>query len=207
MTENFDDAYEHERDIFVLDLVQLSESQWAHPSLCPGWNVRDVVAHLMMPFELGVPALLRGMLSARFNFDRFALEWARNDSRTPSELLHALAATNTAGFNVPGASPLSPLSHLTIHAYDIRGPLTIDTPISPAAALPVLDDITGGKHAVAATLLAELHLEATDADWSFGNGRSVKGPAGALMSALSGRAAAVDQLFGDGIPVLRSRLS
>ena len=116
-----------------------------------------------------------------FNFDRLALRWARNDRRTPAELLRALAATSTEAFNVPGAGSLAPLCHLTIHAYDIRGPLNIDTPISPDAARPVLDDITGGKHAVPAALLAGLRLEATDAAWSFGQGRQVLGPAGALM--------------------------
>ncbi|WP_207345745.1 maleylpyruvate isomerase family mycothiol-dependent enzyme [Arthrobacter sp. E3] len=206
MTEDFAVLYEQERDIFVQDVSQLSELQWAQPSLRPGWAVRDVVAHLLMPFELGVAALLGRMVAARFNFDRLALQWAVNDGRTPNELLHVLAATKAKAFNVPGAGPLAPLSHLTIHALDIRGPLGIDTPISPAAARPVLDDITGGRHAVSAALLAELRLEATDAEWGFGHGRSVKGPAGALMSAMSGRAAAVDQLVGNGTSLLRSRL-
>ena len=206
MTHDNAEAYERERDIVLHDLAQLHEDQWAHPSLCPGWDVRDVAAHLLMPFELGVAGLFGRMFAARFNFDRLALRWARNDRRTPAELLRALAATSTEAFNVPGAGSLAPLCHLTIHAYDIRGPLNIDTPISPDAARPVLDDITGGKHAVPAALLAGLRLEATDAAWSFGQGMPVLGPAGALMSALSGRAAAFEKLVGDGTASLRSRL-
>lgn len=131
-----------------------------------------------MPFELAVPSLFGRMFAARFSFDRLALRWARNDRRTPAELVHALADTSTEAFNVPGAGPLAPLCHLAIHAHDIRGPLKIDTPVSAATARLVLDDVTGGKHAVPATVLAGLQLETTDADWSFGHGMRVLGPVG-----------------------------
>lgn len=207
MADDIAGVYAHERDIFLGDLAQLEEHQWAHPSLCPGWDVRDLVAHLLMPFELGVPAFLGRMVTARFSFDRLALTWAANDGRTPTELHQALATTTADAFNVPGAGPLAPLSHLSIHAHDIRGPLNIDTPIGPAAARRVLDDITQGKHAVSADLLTGLRVEAVDTEWSVGHGKEVIGPAGVLLSALSGRADAVDRLGGDGAATLRSRLN
>lgn len=206
MAEDIASAYAQERDLLLHDLAQLGEREWAHPSWCPGWDVRDVVAHLMMPYELGVAGVIGRMFTSRFSFDRLALKWARSDRRTPTRLLRALAATNVVAFTVPGAGPLAPLCHLSIHAQDIRGPLGIKTPVSPAAARQVLDDIVLGKHAVPAQRIDGLRLEATDAQWSVGRGMNVSGPAGALMSALSGRALAVDQLAGDGCPTLRQRL-
>jgi Mycothiol maleylpyruvate isomerase N-terminal domain len=36
----------------------LTEAQWATPSLCAGWRTREVLAHLVMPFEMSTPAFL-----------------------------------------------------------------------------------------------------------------------------------------------------
>ncbi|MGS0688083.1 maleylpyruvate isomerase family mycothiol-dependent enzyme [Nakamurella sp. GG22] len=36
----------------------LSEQEWRHPSLCEGWTVRDVAAHLTMQ-QIGLGDLLR----------------------------------------------------------------------------------------------------------------------------------------------------
>lgn len=207
MADGIARTYAHERDILLGDLAQLEQHQWSHPSLCSGWDVRDVVAHLLMPFELAIPAFLGRMLIARFSFDRLALTWAKNDRRTPADLQEALANTQADAFNVPGAGPLAPLTHLSVHAYDIRGPLSIDTPITPAAARQVLDEITQGKHAISASLREGLHIEAADAGWSVGQGQHVIGPAGVLLSALSGRVTAIDQLRGDGTATLRRRLT
>ena len=200
-------AYVHERDSLMQDLISLDEQEWAEPSLCRGWTVRDVVAHLLMPYELGGLAFLGRMMAARFSFDRLALDWARRDQRTGPELLRALGATTAGGFDVPAAGPMAPLSHLTIHAYDVRGALNLSTAVGAVAGRMVLDDITAGKHAVPANRVAGLHLQATDAGWQFGEGELVEGPTGVLLSALSGRRVAADRLVGDGVDALRGRLA
>ena len=48
-------------------------------------------------------------------------------------------------------------------------------------------------------------LRATDTDWRHGSGPEVRGPAIALVLAMTGRKAALDDLGGDGIAVLRER--
>jgi hypothetical protein len=48
-------------------------------------------------------------------------------------------------------------------------------------------------------------LQATDTDWSYGSGPVVAGPARALMLATTGRTAALDELTGPGLELLRSR--
>jgi len=50
-----------------------------------------------------------------------------------------------------------------------------------------------------------LQLKATDADWSTGEGPLVEGPAKLVLSAMTGRRAALDQLSGDGVETMRSR--
>jgi len=53
--------------------------------------------------------------------------------------------------------------------------------------------------------IAGLRLRATDAEWSTGTGPEVSGPALALLLAMTGRAAALDDLSGDGLATLRER--
>lgn len=79
---------------------------------------------------------------------------------------------------------MAPLCHLAIHAYDIRGPLGINTPIDPATAELVLDEITQGKHAVPSTRYDGLRLEAVDSDWSISQGLNARGPVGGVDECL-----------------------
>jgi len=50
------EAIRRERLGLVDWLRQLSPSDWNRPSLCAGWTVKHVVAHLVTPFEVSVPA-------------------------------------------------------------------------------------------------------------------------------------------------------
>lgn len=53
-------------------LAGLSGEQWDHPSLCEGWTVRDVAAHLTLQ-QLGLGAALLLLLTGRrAGLDRLA---------------------------------------------------------------------------------------------------------------------------------------
>ena len=60
--------------------------------------------------------------------------------------------------------------------------------------------LIGGKRRVTGVT-----LKATDADWSHGTGPLVEGPAASLMLATTGRKAALADLHGPGVEILRSR--
>jgi len=51
-----------------------------------------------------------------------------------------------------------------------------------------------------------LRFRAADQDWAHGDGLEITGPSEALAVAIGGRAVALDDLAGPGLPVLRSRL-
>jgi hypothetical protein len=53
--------------------------------------------------------------------------------------------------------------------------------------------------------LEALRFEADDIDWTHGSGPVVRGPAEALLLALTGRTTALDRLKGDGLLTLRAR--
>lgn len=194
---------DEERTLLITDLTGLTEQQWNTPSLCAGWTVRDVTAHLLMPYELSVPAFLTKMIAARFSFDRLADRWARDDPRSSQELIAALAATSAKKFNVPGANEAAPLCHLLAHGEDIRRPLGIrgqTNAESSNAALPQLTRFAKSE------LVEGLRFQSTDTDWSSGQGQLVTGTASALIVTLSGRPAAADELSGGGADEIRTRL-
>lgn len=94
-----------------------------------------------------------------------------------------------------------------MHGQDIAIPLgrRRDMPLE-AAAVAATRDWTMGFPFYARRRLAGLRLDATDVDWSVGQGAVVEGPIAALLLVLTGRPAGLAALSGDGMADLTSRL-
>ena len=208
MTE-IDALVDSERRALLAVLEQLDDAQWRTPSLCVGWSVRDLVVHLLMPYEVSVPRFVGRLAAARFRFDTMADRWARRDPRSPRQVLDALRATASGRFAIPGAPPEAPLSHLVIHLEDVYRPLGVTDRCSSRSAEVVLDQMTGPRFRSTLTpgLLDGLAFSATDADWDFGAGAPVVGRASALITTLAGRSAALDELSGAGAARVRERMT
>jgi len=207
--EDIDQRVDVERARLLEVLSGLDDAQWRTPSLCSGWSVRDLVVHLLMPYELSAPRFLLLMLRARFDFDRAADRWATSDRRSPAEVVAGLRATEQRSFAAgPGAPAEAPLSHLVIHAQDVYLPLGMSSPTDPENAGIVLDQLTGPrfKGSLAPGLVDGLSFSATDAEWRIGAGPEVSGPAAALVTTIAGRGAALHELSGDGVPEVARRL-
>ena len=58
-------AADERRDLAAL-LDSLTPEQWAAPSLCAGWSVRDVVAHILSHEELGWTGVAEAFARGRF---------------------------------------------------------------------------------------------------------------------------------------------
>jgi len=179
-------------------LAELAPEQWNAPSLCAGWRVRDVVSHVLMPYELSTPRFLAGLVANRFDFDRMANAWALRDHRTAAELTAALGAHGK--FRVPGAGPEGELTHMVIHGLDIAYPLGRPYKISAEAANLTLDQLftPRARGLVDADRFAGLSLVATDTGWRHGAGPAVEGSAAALILTLANRPAALRDLTGAG---------
>lgn len=195
-----------ERDRLTTALTDIPEADWRTPSLCAGWTVRDTVAHLLMPYELSIKGLLAGVVRSKLRFNRFADSWARQDARTPDQLLAALNTIDDRRFGGPGVPTSAALSHLVSHGGDIYRPLGVDHVVDDAAARIVLDELVGrGRRSLSPGILDARRFRATDIDWSHGTGATVSGPATALILTLLGRDAAVHELQGDGVAGLTGR--
>ena len=203
-----DALVEAERSALVKTLEGLDDVGWNSASLCRGWRVRDVVAHLLMPYELSLPRFLAAIAGARFSFDRMADRWARRDARSPRQLVEALRATTHGSFGVPGAPAEAPLSHLVIHLEDIYRPLGLAHDLDPRSAEIVLEQMTGPRFRASSVpgLLDGVALAASDTAWRSGTGAPVVGSSSALIATLAGRTAALDELSGDGARLVRARI-
>lgn len=153
-----------------------SPDQWDVPSLAEGWRVREVLAHLTMPFAVALPSMVLGLVRNRGNFDRFADRWARDatTSAPPAEFAASLRANAAARFTPPGMGPEVPLADLVVHGLDIRIPLGLPAndidPAARATTLRFLTTHTGRRFGVPADAFATRRFEATDLDWSHGTG-------------------------------------
>jgi uncharacterized protein (TIGR03083 family) len=176
------------RDLAAL-LADLAPEAWDHPSLCAGWRVRDVVAHLTMPFRYPARRFLAEMIKARGNFDRMADRCARRDGQAPpEELLAVLRQHERNPWKPPGGGLAAALTHDVIHGQDIAVALGIEHPVPEERlriVLPALTTQKSLKHF--RSDLAGIELRASDIDWRFGSGAPLVGSAQDLALALCDR--------------------
>ena len=106
----------------------LSPAQWDAPSLCAGWRVREVVAHITMPFRYSLLQVAGGVVKDRGNVHRTSDRYARRDAAalTTPELLASLADNAERVWKPPGGGIQGALSHDVIHGLDITTALGAD---------------------------------------------------------------------------------
>ena len=195
-----------ERGALAEDLTDLTSAQWDTSSLCAGWTVRDIVAHLSATASMSPPKFFLGMAKAGFNFDKFAngqvsKHRGPNAAATLSEFRSLQNSTSA-----PPGPKTSWLGEVVVHGEDVRRPLDISHTYPPEAVRQVIDFYKGSNMLIGSkNRIAGLALNATDDDWQHGQGDRVQGPLLSLLLAMTGRAVACDDLTGPGVPTLRGR--
>ena len=152
----------------------LSPEQWDTPSLCGGWRVREVVAHMTMPFRTRPLSVIAGMLLAGFSFSRYADRDARSTARqqSPAELVGLLRRNIDNPWQPPGGGGVGALSHDVIHGLDVTEPLGLTAAPADRIAL-VLGSMRPRHLRYFGVDLEGRRLNATDADVSVGSGPQV----------------------------------
>ncbi|MEV4642987.1 maleylpyruvate isomerase family mycothiol-dependent enzyme [Actinoplanes sp. NPDC049548] len=185
-------------------LDDLSPAEWDTPSLCTGWRVRDVAAHLTLA-HTGILAGTVAFVRAGGGFDRMIRDSAvRQAARLPTAdyapLLRAMVGSRR---KAPFISHLEPLIDILVHGQDITIPLHRERAMPPEAAAAAADRVWPDLYPFrAARRLRGVQLRATDHEWSAGEGSVVEGPISALLLLLTGRRAALAQLRGPGLALL-----
>jgi uncharacterized protein (TIGR03083 family) len=193
----------------VADMIEgLSAEQWREPSLVAGWTVGMMAGHIVNAAEQTPVNFARGMASNGFRFNRYMDKATRARAGTPQTELVERLRRRTTKTNKPPAPTMAMLGEIVVHGEDIRQPLGLKRDVPHDALNACLDMYTrasfpvGGKNRIGG-----LRLLASDTGWSYGEGPEVSGPAASLLLAMTGRAAGLDQLSGDGVATLAQRLS
>ena len=204
------EAVHAERAALHADLQRLSPTDWSQPSLCAGWPVEQVVAHLTAAASLGRVAWLRSVLGARFDFDLHnERRLAEQRGSTPVETLDRFRAVLSSTRAASGHTAAW-LGEVIVHGQDLRQPLGITTEPDPEAVTQVARFYAARDFTVPSrTLISGLRVEADDAAFAAGSPDAdlVRGPVLALTMVMAGREVFLDQLTGPGLPLLRSRLA
>lgn len=199
----------------IADLLDsLDEVQLDAQSLCEGWRVRDVAGHLASGSCISVPAVLGHTIRHGFSVPKAskdgAIEWA--DSHSAAEMaaqLRRTAASYPTGKQkglIKMIKPTDLVLDQLVHLQDMRRPLGLGTDLPEEhllAALSVGPEVRG--FVGAAKRSKGLRFEATDVDWTWGDGPTVRGPGEAILLALTGRPAGRADLDGEGLSELARR--
>jgi uncharacterized protein (TIGR03083 family) len=195
-----------EREKLAADLEALNEGQWGTPSLCTDWTVRDVLAHMTATAKIGSPQFLAKIVTSGFSFKKLqSKDITVERGGSPAETLARFKAEVNSSKHPPGPTDTW-LGEVIIHSEDIRRPLGMKHEYPTDAAVQVADFYKGSNMVIGAKRrIAGVRLQATDADWSYGDGTEVSGPIVSLVLAMTGRKPALDDLSGEGVATLRSR--
>lgn len=182
---------------------QLSPAQWQVESLCAGWTVRDVGAHLLGWDDLLVYTSARGHLRALVRFSALFVRSLGSMNRlnrrlqsttrglTAGVVVDRFAAEDSADAKwlFDGTNPGAHLAEYVIHHEDIREPLGLSREIAPERLVAALDGLTKlpGVRWSAWRRLRRQRWEATDVEWRRGRGAVVRRPGRAILMELAGR--------------------
>lgn len=180
---------EDERRSLADLLDSLTPEQWDAPTMCDGWRVRDVAAHLTIAARLTVPQMVVGMVRARGDFNRFVHEdGARRGVRAPGVLVAELRSLASSRRHPRPTKPIDPMVDMLVHGQDIALAVGLDR------AMPTDAAVAGAQHVWESSFpfgarkrLAGHRLLASNATWSAGDGELVEAPIERLLLLLTGR--------------------
>jgi uncharacterized protein (TIGR03083 family) len=191
-------------------LDDLDPEAWAHRSLCSGWTVRDVAAHLTLQ-QTGLREVLAEVVRhpAPKSLNRSIHDWACRKAAVPtSQLISEIRGMAGSCRHDVGLTYKETLIDILVHGQDIARPLGRRVDSDPEAAAVAGSRVWSKAFMFnAQRRLRGLRLSATDTDWSVGAGDDVTGRMIDLLLLLTGRPAALPRLGGAGAQRLASRMS
>jgi uncharacterized protein (TIGR03083 family) len=171
------------------DLLEaLPASRWDTPSLCEGWRIREVVAHLTMPARYGEAEFMAELKDCDFDFGRLSNRIAERDAALPTPTLVSNVFSEVLhGWQPPGGGAMGALNHVVIHSLDITVPLGVQRRSPDSTIRVILDSMAGGGAENFGVDISALTLAATDLAWSTGSGPQRSGSAEDLVLFMAGR--------------------
>jgi uncharacterized protein (TIGR03083 family) len=198
-------AIDDQRRLLVDLLEDLSDQEWEHASLCRGWTVRQVAAHVALQnttwsaLPRSVPEVIRhrGMNGAIHAM-------ACRHAKAPTGQIIAEIRDRIGVWRpLPTLTYRESAIDYLVHPQDIAIPLERHLAMPADAAVVAAQRVwTSPRMFHARTRFAGYRFVATDAEWVAGKGQEVIGPISALLLVLTGRSAGLARLSGPGAGAL-----
>lgn len=185
-------------------LQTLDAAEWHVPSVCPGWTVKDVMAHAIAHPQHHLRTLVPAMVRGRFDLARAGLIDGQRRGRAPvDDILRQFEVYADARRLPPMTTPYEALVDTLVHTQDALRPLGRSHDMPPEAAAAGVERSMAVHQKMFGHPVAGLRLVATDIDWSHGSGPEVRAPIQEVLLLVTGRAAAADLVEGDGAARVR----
>ena len=198
--DTIQDMIAAQRGSLAAVLDTLPASGWDQATLCAGWRVREVVAHVTMPFRYSGPRFVWELARSRGRFNEMADRVARRDAArmSPAELASALRSNIGHPWRPPGGGFEGALAHDVIHGLDITVPLGLALTVPEERLRRVLPVSANDKTVMFfGADLAGIQFRADDLDWTLGAGTPLTGTAADLLLAVCGRKLPAGRLSGE----------
>ncbi len=179
-------------------LSAASEAAWDTRSLCEGWRVREVVAHVTTPARYSDDEFMKELERYGYDFTALSNDIARKDAGLPpAQLVADLRSDRLHRWAPPGGGYHGALNHVVIHGLDITVPLGELCLASDNVLRVILDDLTsGGVHEHFGVDIDGRSFEASNLDWTYGSGVPLEASAEDLALVMCGREVPSDRLHG-----------
>jgi uncharacterized protein (TIGR03083 family) len=174
----------------IADLLDaLPPAQWDAPTLCAGWRVREVAAHMSLGFRYSLPKTLAELVKARGSLHRMTDRCARGDAAAfPAGRLAAFLRENADHpWQPPMTGPEGALGHDVVHGLDISVALGLGRRVPLDRVHTLLKKVTPKSTKFFGADIDGIELRADDLDWSYGTGAPLTGAAQDLLLVLYGR--------------------
>jgi uncharacterized protein (TIGR03083 family) len=202
-------AIEEQRRSLADLLEGLTDEQWDSPSLCAGWRIKDVAAHVAMaPHPPSASTLLVESVRAGGRFHKLNHDISVRYANRPGVDLVAELRAHADSRRLPKVTNYrNILFDILVHGQDVAIPLGLPREMPKDAARAGVERVwTMGWPFGVKRPLREFRYVATDVEWTAGEGPEVAGPVDALLLVLTGRNAALPRLTGPGVAELTRRV-
>ncbi|MET9957348.1 maleylpyruvate isomerase family mycothiol-dependent enzyme [Streptomyces sp. NPDC006339] len=188
-----------ERRELAAVLDGLSPEQWNAPSLCAGWRVREVAAHMTTGFRYSLARTVRELIRARGSLHRMTDHCARADAAAHStrELAAFLGDHAEHPWKPPVGGIEAALGHDVVHGLDITVALGLGRRVPEDRVRILLNTVDARTLKFFGADVDGVELRATDLDWSFGTGTPLSGAAQDLLLLAFGRRLPPGHLHGE----------
>lgn len=197
-----------ERAALAETLASLDPDLWHHDTLCTGWTVHDLAAHVIAHPQIRprhLPLMIARNLGHGYNTMIYREVKRLGAGESREKILADFARYDGSRRHAPGTTCKEALIDVLVHTQDIVRPLGLRHDMPPDAAAVAGRRALTHSRLMGWTSARGLELRATDVAWTHGEGPTLTGPMQELLMLVCGRQPDLELLGGDGRELLATR--